>query len=100
MTSTSATKTVATSTASARDMPFAVVATTVSYHSITSETQSVSERCFSSVSNWRSAPKMKLESQNKITYEGPIACVTLTDGTRLYGPATLPDRIFARKKIK
>ena len=41
---------------------------------------------------------MKLESQNKITYEGPIACVTLTDSTRLYGPATLPDRIFARKR--
>lgn len=30
-------------------------------------------------------------------YEGPICCITLSDGTRLYGPQTLPDKIYTRK---
>jgi hypothetical protein len=30
-------------------------------------------------------------------FEGPIMCVTLDDGTKLYGPQTLPDNIYTRK---
>jgi hypothetical protein len=29
-------------------------------------------------------------------YEGPVICVTLQDGTRLYKPQTLPERHYTR----
>jgi hypothetical protein len=38
-----------------------------------------------------------METENgNITYDGPVICVILDDGTRLYKPQTLPEKHYTR----
>lgn len=38
-----------------------------------------------------------MDSKLTYTYEGPICCLTLDDGTKLYGPWTVPSTVHTRK---